>query len=173
MKKTITGLLLLAAFTSAPSYALFGLGDDDADALKNAASSMGVSSDSMDQLTSAVTSGQQGMELVSTLTDELGVTKEQATGGAAALLAMAQENLSAENLSKLSETVPGLESLLGNSEMLSSITNLESVQAAFTKLGLESSMVEQFAPVVQSFLEEQGASEGLLSALSQAWGTAA
>lgn len=172
MKKTMTTLMLVASFVSAPSYALFGLGDDTTESLKSAASSMGADSDSMDKLTSAVSSGQQGMELVSDLED-LGVTKEQATGGAAALLAMAQENLSTENLAALSETVPGLDTLLGNSEMLESVTNLESVQNVFSQLGMDSSMIDQFVPVVQSFLEKQGASESLLSALSQAWNVAA
>ncbi|MEK6212827.1 MAG: DUF2780 domain-containing protein, partial [Vibrio fluvialis] len=40
----------------------------------------------------------------------------------------------------------------------------------FEQLGLDSSMVSQFAPLLLQYLTGQGASEGLLSSLSSLWG---
>jgi hypothetical protein len=50
--------------------------------------------------------------LVGTLTKQLGVTPEQATGGAGALFSLAKGNLSAADFSKISSVVPGMNGFL-------------------------------------------------------------
>lgn len=169
MKKTLASLILMTAVVSSPSYALFGLSDESTDSLKSAASSMGVDTSSVDKITDVMNSGEQGMQLVNQLTDQLGISTKQAAGGSAALLALAQENLSSENMKALSESVPGLDTLLNSSDSLDSITNLSSVKSVFEQLGLDSDMVSQFTPIIQSYLEGQGVDSSLLSALSSAW----
>ncbi|GAL14203.1 hypothetical protein JCM19233_5215 [Vibrio astriarenae] len=65
--------------------------------------------------------------------------------------------------------IPGLSDMGGITNMLGSIENLDAVNSAFEAVGLDSSMVSQFAPVILGYLTEQGASEGLLSALGGLW----
>ena len=62
-------------------------------------------------------------------------------------------------------SLDGAQSLLGNIESLSA------VQSTFDKLGLDPSMISQFAPVIMGYLGDQGASEGLLKSLSGLWGS--
>jgi hypothetical protein len=50
--------------------------------------------------------------LVGRLTKQLGVTPEQATGGAGALFSLAKGNLSAADFSKISSVVPGMSGFL-------------------------------------------------------------
>ncbi|BCN23074.1 DUF2780 domain-containing protein [Vibrio alfacsensis] len=105
------------------------------------------------------------------LTSQLPVSTEQAAGGASALLALAQSHLSETNSSELNSLIPGLSSLGGAQDMLGGIENFSAVQSTFDKLGLNPSMISQFAPVILSYLEGQGASDGLMSSLTGLWDT--
>lgn len=107
--------------------------------------------------------------LTELLTSQLPVSTEQAAGGSSALLALAQSQLSSENSSELESLVPGLSSLSGAQSLLGNIESLSAVQSAFDTLGLDASMISQFAPVILQYLNEQGASEGLLSSLTGLW----
>ena len=51
-------------------------------------------------------------ELVGALTQKLGVTEQQATGGAGALFGLAQSKLSPDHFSQVARVVPGMEGLL-------------------------------------------------------------
>ncbi|WP_237667827.1 DUF2780 domain-containing protein, partial [Vibrio sp. V42_P2S4T144] len=51
------------------------------------------------------------------------------------------------------------------------IENISAVKSAFDTLGLDPSMISQFAPVILDYLNKQGASEGLLSSLGGLWNT--
>jgi len=51
-------------------------------------------------------------ELVGALTQQLGVTEQQATGGAGALFGLAKAKLSPDNFSQVASAVPGMEGLL-------------------------------------------------------------
>lgn len=118
----------------------------------------------------------QGMKAESSpLTDlvvsQLPVSMEQATGGTGALLALAQSQLSEQNSRELSSLIPGMSSLGDAQSLLGKIESLSAVKSTFDKLGLDPSMISQFAPVILSYLGEQGASEGLLSSLSGLWGS--
>ncbi|WP_322804147.1 DUF2780 domain-containing protein [Vibrio alfacsensis] len=105
------------------------------------------------------------------LTSQLPVSTEQAAGGSSALLALAQSQLSETNSSELNSLIPGLSSLGGAQDILGGIENLSAVQSTFDKLGLDPSMISQFAPVILSYLEGQGASDGLMSSLTGLWDT--
>ncbi len=130
------------------------------------------------------------MDLISTLTSTLGITEKQAEGGTGALFQNAKENLSAEDLKKVSDVVPGmdsylaaapkaeskpgLEGALGNT--LSSLGggaakagNLLDLNSAFSKLGMDSSTLGKFVPIVLDFVQSEGGQSvvGLLKGLWQ------
>jgi hypothetical protein len=103
------------------------------------------------------------------LSSQFSVSPEQAATGSGALLSLAQSQLSSDNSSELMSLIPGLSEMGGVSSMLGSIENLDAVTSAFEAVGLDASMVSQFAPVILGYLTDQGASEGLLSSLGSLW----
>ncbi|TOD72851.1 DUF2780 domain-containing protein [Vibrio parahaemolyticus] len=107
--------------------------------------------------------------LTELLTSQLPVSTEQATGGSSALIALAQSQLSQQDSTELQSLIPGLSNLKGAQSLLGNIESLSAVQSAFNALGLDPSMISQFAPVILGYLNEQGASEGLLKSLSGLW----
>lgn len=107
--------------------------------------------------------------LTELLTSQLPVSTEQAAGGSCALIALAQSQLSQQNSTELQSLIPGLSDLKGAQSLLGNIESLSAVQSAFNALGLDPSMISQFAPVILGYLNEQGASEGLLKSLSGLW----
>ncbi|MCK0154092.1 DUF2780 domain-containing protein [Alcanivorax sp. S6407] len=140
--------------------------------------------DSMDQASQAMDSSVavsgEAQVLVDSLSTDLGVTQQQAAGGAGALLAMAQNNLSADQFSGILSQVPGLDSLLGGGEggglagsMLGNISSLEGVTKVFSSLGLSPDMIAQFAPKILGFLGGEGVAGTVLDSLSGLWGVSA
>ncbi|TNZ72911.1 hypothetical protein CGK41_14000 [Vibrio parahaemolyticus] len=107
--------------------------------------------------------------LTELLTSQLPVSTEQAAGGSSALIALAQSQLSQQNSTELQSLIPGLSNLKGAQSLLGNIESLSTVQSSFNALGLDPSMISQFAPVILGYLNEQGASEGLLKSLSGLW----
>ena len=131
------------------------------------------------------------MDLISTLTNTLGITQKQAEGGTGALFQNAKDNLSPEDFKKVSDAVPdinqylaaappkaesksGLEGALGST--LSSLGggaakagSLLDLQSAFSKLGMDSSTLGKFVPVVLDFVQSEGGQNvvGLLKGLWQ------
>ncbi|MEW8625891.1 MAG: DUF2780 domain-containing protein [Candidatus Thiodiazotropha sp.] len=111
--------------------------------------------------------------LLDALTGQLGVTSEQASGGAGSLFQMAQNNLSAEDFSQIASVVPGIDKMMASAQssskesatvgavasMLggdSSAGNLASLASAFGNLGMDSNMVGQFVPIVLEYLQSEG-----------------
>ncbi|MDV6253395.1 DUF2780 domain-containing protein [Vibrio sp. EA2] len=113
--------------------------------------------------------GTESSPLTELLTSQLPVSTEQAAGGSSALLALAQSQLSGENSSELESLIPGLSNLSGAQSLLGNVESLSAVQSAFDTLGLDASMISQFAPVILQYLNEQGASKGLLDSLTGLW----
>jgi len=124
------------------------------------------------------------LELASLLVDKLGVTEKQAEGGAGALFQNAKENLSTDDFKKVSDAVPGMDqylnatpsksdaggalgklsSLGGSAGKLGSLAGLGD---AFSQLGMDSSMISEFAPVVMEYVQSKGGDSvaGLLKGL--------
>jgi len=116
-------------------------------------------------------------DLVKLLTNDLGITSEQAMGGAGALFNYAKEGLSSEDFDKVSDAVPDMEgyldavpSLGGSSTGLlgkatESLVGMPAVTAAFDKLGLSQDMVGMFTPLLVKYVDEKGgeAVSGLLT----------
>ena len=117
-------------------------------------------------------------DLISALTDQLGVTQEQAEGGAGSLFAAAKDQLSADDFSALASKLPGIDSLIGSapatggdsggsSSLLSSAAGMVGMDSAaklaeqFSALGLTADDVQKFVPIVLDYAEKLGGAETL------------
>lgn len=111
--------------------------------------------------------------LVGALTSQLDVTEEQATGGAGALFALAEERMAPSEFSRVSSAVPGVDQLLGAAPALgggssgplgeaasalggSDLGQLAQLAGPFAKLGLSPDMISRFLPVVLDYVQSTG-----------------
>ena len=53
---------------------------------------------------------------------------------------------------------------------VSNVTNQSQLNSAFQALGMKSSMVQEFAPVITQYLGQQGVASPLLTTLGTLWG---
>ncbi len=121
--------------------------------------------------------------LVGMLVDNLGVTQPQATGGAGAIFNQAKQSLSPGDFMKVSDGLPGIDSLIsaapkssgltgslskGASSMLGgssgSVQGVASLADSFSSLGLSPDMVGKFTDIVMKYADQTGGKEimGLL-----------
>ena len=115
--------------------------------------------------------------LLDSLTSKLGVTKEQAQGGMAALFNFAKQNISEEQFSALTAQIPGLDSLMKylpaisamNSEGMGGIMDMASgysdklsqvndLKKQFDTLGLDTDMIGKYADQAQAYFDTPEAS---------------
>ena len=112
------------------------------------------------------------MELFNQLTQDLGVTEDQARGGTGLIMRMAQEKLGAGDFNQVAETIPGIRNIIktapepsGTEKALGTVSsavggggvgNLAGLTEGFSKLGLDSQMVTRFVPIVLSFVQSKG-----------------
>jgi hypothetical protein len=113
-------------------------------------------------------------DLVGRLTKQLGVTPEQAKGGAGAIFSLAKNRLSPDDFSKLADAVPGMDGFLkaaprggAGLDSLGSRASgkgggLASLAGSFQSLGLSPSDAGKFVPVLQKYIGNRGGS-GLAS----------
>ncbi|MBN1916353.1 MAG: DUF2780 domain-containing protein [Verrucomicrobia bacterium] len=114
------------------------------------------------------------MELIDTLTKQLGITEEQAKGGSGLLFKLAKEKLGGEDFGKVTSAIPdvgalissvpkagglgglvgGLTSSLGGSA--GKLGDLAGLAGGFSKLGLDSGMVGKLVPLILSFAQSKG-----------------
>lgn len=129
---------------------------------------------------SAVTGGQGG--IVQLLANQLGISPNQAAGGAGSIFRAASENMTPQAFATVSQSVPGMDSLLaaapslpavglpgGASSMLGvggQLGSAAGLASAFQQLNLSPDMVGQFIPIITNSLESTGSSAaaGLLRA---------
>ncbi|MEZ8380099.1 DUF2780 domain-containing protein [Vibrio splendidus] len=106
--------------------------------------------------------------LADTVADQASVTSDQAIGGIGSMLALAQNSLGSADNKELASLIPGMSSL--ESTGLSSILSSQgAVESAFAGLGMDSSMVTTFAPIILQALQSQGATSGLMDSLAAIW----
>jgi len=123
-------------------------------------------------LFTAAAAGETG--LVDTLVGSLGVTRDQAAGGAGALLDLARQKLSTEEFAKVKEAIPDTGDLLktvpqggdmskalGDASSLlggagGSLEGLAGLVGNFSQLGLDADMVGKFVPVLLDFAQGAG-----------------
>ncbi len=158
MTKKLIVATVVSSIITFPSYAFLNK-------LTNSDDLSSMVSDSLSQVES-------NSALLTQVTSQLPVSDSQAAGGVGSLLTLAQNQLSESNSTELETLLPGLDqltSLAGSSSTLSNITSLESVSKVFNQLGLDSSMVSQYAPIILQYLTSQGASSDLLGSLTALW----
>ena len=106
--------------------------------------------------------------LADTVADQASVTSDQAIGGIGSMLALAQNSLGSADNKELASLIPGMSSL--ESTGLSSVLNSQgAVESAFSGLGMDSSMITTFAPIILQTLQSQGATSGLMDSLAAIW----
>jgi hypothetical protein len=114
------------------------------------------------------------MEIVSVLTEKLGITEDQAKAGSGAILKMAKQKLGKDDFNKIAEVIPGMDELLaaapeggGLGRMIGSLASslgvgggklgsLAGLADNFKKLGLDADMVGKFVPIILSFVQSKG-----------------
>ncbi|MEZ8040783.1 DUF2780 domain-containing protein [Vibrio sp. 10N.237.312.C02] len=106
--------------------------------------------------------------LANSLSDKASVTNEQAIGGVGSMLALAQNTLDNFDNQELEMLFPGM-STLDSTGLTSVLDSKTSVENAFSGLGMDSSMVAAFAPIIIQGLESQGATSGLVDSLEAIW----
>lgn len=114
------------------------------------------------------------MDLIQTLTSQLGITEDQAKGGSGLLFKIAKEKLGADEFSQLVGAVPGVDNLLSSAPQSGGLLgalggvasslgggagqlgNLASLAGGFKNLNLDSDMIGKFIPIIISFVQSQG-----------------
>jgi hypothetical protein len=112
--------------------------------------------------------------LITTLTDQLGVTQKQATGGTGAIFKYAKSKLSTDNFSTVAQALPGTDSLIsaapktgGSAKLPSglksltgrqskSTTAMSSLAGSFSQLGMKPDMVGKFIPIILEYAQSKG-----------------
>lgn len=96
-------------------------------------------------------SGLASNPLVSALTSQLGVSPDQAVGGAGAMLGYAQNKLPADQFGAVSNAIPGSSDIVkAAGPMLggSPLASLADVGGVFSKLGMSPDLISKFAPIL-------------------------
>ena len=182
-------LSCLLSLAAGPVFAQFSLSD-----AANAVAAM--QGGRGEQGEGAVAAAPEAAGLLNTLGSELKITPEQAIGGAGAMLGLAKNRLSEPQFSELSQSVPGLDQIAGNSAigglnglggllgggsqknalldaLLGNVKDTNDLNNAFSALGMDNGMIGQFAPVILQYLGQQGVASSLLQNLGGIWGTGA
>ena len=123
------------------------------------------------------------MGLISALTSQLGVSNDQAMGGSGALFGMAKQALGDSDFAAISDSVPGMDSILAAAPQSSGLTEklggmmggsaekatgLASVAGSFSELGLSPEMTGKFVPVILDYVKSSGG-EGVMNTLKGIW----
>ncbi len=113
-------------------------------------------------------------DLITILTDKLGVTQNQATGGAGALFKYAKSKLSTDDFSTVAKALPGTGYLIsaapetsGSAGLLSGLksfagkqstatTTMSSLAGSFSKLVMEPDMLGKFIPIILEYAQSKG-----------------
>jgi hypothetical protein len=112
------------------------------------------------------------MGLVDLLSSQLGVTKDQAQGGAGSIFQLAKQNLSGKDFSSIAKAVPGIDQMIGaapkvegSSSSLGKISSMmgsnklggmAGLTSSFEKLGLSGDMVSKFTPIILDYVKNKG-----------------
>ena len=117
-----------------------------------------------DSLTSALKN-----PLMGALTSQLGVSEDQARGGIGSYLTLVQEKLAKGDFDKIASLVPGASGYLDSAKQLGAVAgplkNLQGLNGALGKLGMNADTVAKFTPLVTDYLGKLGGPtvQGLLA----------
>ena len=98
--------------------------------------------------------------LMGALTSQLGVSEDQARGGIGSYLTLLQEKLAKGDFDKIASLVPGASGYLESAKKLGAVTaplkNLQGLNGALGKLGMNADTVSKFTPLVTDYLGKLG-----------------
>lgn len=121
--------------------------------------------------TAATGTPAQPAVLTDVLANRLGVSRQQALGGAGAIFQAAQARMAPQAFDHLSQSVPGMSDMLAAAPQIGpplsqtmpavgdvggSIDTMTSLAASFQQLNMPQSMVNQFIPVVVDYVRTTG-----------------
>ena len=116
----------------------------------------------------------EGLELVELLVKNLGITTQQAEGGAGSIFNAAKQDMGVEDFKKVTTAMPEVEPLMaaapkiekssgtlgGISSMLSkdtgSLGKMADLYDSFSELGLSKDMVGEFIPLISDYAKSKG-----------------
>ena len=110
------------------------------------------------------------LDMVKSLATKLAVKPEQAAGAAGAIFGFAKTKLSADNFTKLSGSVPGMDQLLNAAppmgaagsalaQLAPNASGIASLAGSFQKLGMSPDMIGKFVPEILTAVEGKGGAE--------------
>ena len=123
--------------------------------------------------------------LVDLLSSQLGVSKDQAQGGAGSIFQLAKKNLGSADFSSIAKAVPGMDKMMGAapktekksstlggiSSMMGGSSNklqgLAGLAGSFKSLGMSGDMVGKFTPIILDYVKNKGG-EGTMNLLKSA-----
>lgn len=98
--------------------------------------------------------------LLGALTSQLGVSEDQARGGVGSYLTLLQEKLAKGDFDKIASLVPGASGYLESAKKLGAVTgplkNLQGLNGALGKLGMNADTIAKFTPAVTNYLGKLG-----------------
>ena len=115
------------------------------------------------------------MDLTERISEQLGVTREQAAGGAGILLQVARDRLSPDEFVTIADSIPAISDIILKapwfetppprrllpqlSRLLGGLGSLAGVKSLFAKLGLPKASIRQFVKVLTHFFQEKAGPE--------------
>ena len=151
--------LSLTAFLCTVSLQAFSLGD--------ATNALSAVQSTTQTATPAATNKTQSSDLMGMLTSQLGVTDKQATGGVGSILNYAKGELPSSDYSTLASAIPNASSLLSMAPAASSALGamggstggMAALASQFSSLGLNSSMISKFVPIILNYFKGTNATD--------------
>tara|TARA_R110001583_G_scaffold22377_7_gene84015 strand:+ start:13890 stop:14462 length:573 start_codon:yes stop_codon:yes gene_type:complete len=181
MKKHILATTLLISITSVANAGFFDSIFGGEETTPAAVKAEAVSSVATEKASTISTATNIATGLLPTLTQQLGVSETQASGGLGSIMQLAQSSLSTDEFSQLSTGVPDMSSLLaavpalssgtggGLTDMLSkaggvasSLSGLALLTQQFEALGLSPAMISQFTQIAMSYFSGDSTTTDLL-----------
>ena len=98
--------------------------------------------------------------LLGALTSQLGLSEDQARGDMGSYLTLLQEKLAKGDFDQIASLVPGASGYLESAKKLGAVTgplkNLQGLNGALGKLGMNAETVAKFTPLVTNYLGKAG-----------------
>lgn len=98
--------------------------------------------------------------LIGMLTNSLGVTENQATGGVGSILTLAKERLAAGDFDQLASVIPGASKYMAAAKSLGAVkgpvANRAGLDSALGRLGMNADTIGKMLPAVTDFAETAG-----------------
>jgi len=111
--------------------------------------------------------------LIGMLTNQLGVTDTQASGGVGSILSYAQKELPKSDYTTVANAIPNASSLLSMAPKTNSAigntlgslggtnANMATLTSQFSSLGLNSSMITQFVPIILDYFKKSNTTDAM------------